>query len=325
MSDEPRAVYTRAPRRRRRRPAGAIGLIAALAFVAGFGLWLVAHDGGATEKRTADPTVRLTQAGREVLRLHKSEIDESTARSLRKRVKAAKPRRKDRRGRATVELKTDFRATARRLRAGARTGADTVAVVERPVAAIVEIPVVKQRLRNNCESSALAMLLDAGGRRVDQLALQRQLPRSGSLDPQTRPDGMMLWGDPRKGFVGRPDGGGTAGGYGVYEGPIAALARRRGIRPTDLSRRSATAVYSALREGRPVMTWVGLSDGPYQTWTTPAGDRFTGNFGEHTVVLTGIRGATLTVNDPLSGRQLQWSRSQFETMWARLGDRALAL
>ena len=323
MNDGPRSIYARP--RRRRRPKRAIGLAVALAFLAATGLWIVARDGAAGGSRSADPTTRLTQAGREVLRLHKSEIDEATARSLRRRLKAAKPRREDRRGRATVELKTDYRATVKRLRAAARSGADTVSVVERPVAAMVDIPVVKQRLRNNCESAALAMLLTAGGRRVDQLALQRELPRNGPLDPQTGADGEMIWGDPRKGFVGRPDGGGPAGGYGVYEGPVAELARRRGIRPADLSRRPATAVYRALRKGRPVMTWVGLSDGPYETWATTAGDKFTGNFGEHTVVLTGIRGTTLTVNDPLSGRQLQWSRSQFETMWARLGDRALAL
>ena len=323
MTDDPRAIYARSGRRRR--PARTIGALFALVAVAAIGLWLVARDGGATEERPADPVVRVTQAGREVLRLHKSEIERSTGQSLRRHLRVVKPRRKDRRGHAVVELKTDYSATAGRLRVAARGGDATVAVVERPTAASVSLPVVKQRLRNNCESAALAMLLLASGQRVDQLQLQRQLPRSGPLDPRTGSDGSMMWGDPRKGYVGRPEGGGTSGGYGVYEGPVSALARRRGLRVTDLSRQPATRVYRALREGRPVMTWIGLSDGPFKTWTTPAGTRFTGNFGEHTVVLTGIRGKTLNVNDPLSGRRLQWSRSQFELMWDRLGDRALAL
>ena len=42
-------------------------------------------------------------------------------------------------------------------------------------------------------------------------------------------------------------------------------------------------------------------------------------------VLTGICGDVVDVNDPLSGRRLRWSREEFELMWKRLGDRALAL
>jgi hypothetical protein len=71
------------------------------------------------------------------------------------------------------------------------------------------------------------------------------------------------------------------------------------------------------------MAWIGLSNGPVKTWSTPAGEGFTGNLGEHTVVLTGIRGATLTVNDPLSGQRLEWSKPKFQRMSQRLGDRAL--
>jgi hypothetical protein len=38
------------------------------------------------------------------------------------------------------------------------------------------------------------------------------------------------------------------------------------------------------------MAWVGLSEGPYRRWRTPQGKTIGVNFGEHTVVLTGIRG-----------------------------------
>lgn len=50
----------------------------------------------------------------------------------------------------------------------------------------------------------------------------------------------------------------------------------------------------------------------------------TGNFGEHTVVLTRIAADRLAVNDPLTGRRLSWTRAQFELMWRRLGRRALS-
>jgi len=133
----------------------------------------------------------------------------------------------------------------------------------------------------------------------------------------------MLWGDPARGFVGRAEGGGPAGGYGVYEGPIRRLARRGGLVLRDLSRQRPRAVYRSLLRGRPVMVWVGLSDGPFKSWRTPSGRMVTGNFGEHTVLLTGLAGNRVDVNDPLSGRRLRWTRAQFELMWGRLGRRAL--
>jgi len=73
------------------------------------------------------------------------------------------------------------------------------------------------------------------------------------------------------------------------------------------------------------MTWIGLSDGPYVQWRTREGRRVTGNFGEHTVVLTGLRGNRLAVNDPLDGRRKTWTKDKFELMWRRLGRRALSL
>lgn len=187
------------------------------------------------------------------------------------------------------------------------------------------VPLVQQKLRNNCETAALSMLLAARGVRVDQLTLQRRLVRSGPADPRVRPDGELVWGDPDQGFVGRVGGGGTHGGYGVYTAPIRSLAARYGVRLQSLNRRPPASVYARLRVHRPVMAWVGLSNGPYLRWRTPGGKTIVGNFGEHTVVLTALDGDTVSVNDPLSGKRLSWSRSVFETMWARLGSRALAL
>ena len=73
------------------------------------------------------------------------------------------------------------------------------------------------------------------------------------------------------------------------------------------------------------MAWIGLSEGPYRRWRTPSGKEIVVNFGEHTVVLTAVRGATILVNDPLSGSKLEWSISEFTKRWRLLGKRALAL
>lgn len=216
---------------------------------------------------------------------------------------------------------------ARELTGGTRADAAAAgsAAAERRAREPGPVPLVKQVYRNNCETAALSMLLGSANRPVDQRTLQRQLPRSGPLDPVVRADGAWLWGAPDEGFVGRPRGGGTAGGFGVYQGPIRRLAARYGVRLADLSRAPLDAVLARLRRGRPVMAWIGLSEGPYRRWYTPAGRLISVNFGEHTVVLTGMRGSTILVNDPLSGSRLEWSVAEFARRWDLLGRRALGL
>jgi uncharacterized protein YvpB len=93
---------------------------------------------------------------------------------------------------------------------------------------------------------------------------------------------------------------------------------------TNLSGKSPSRVYAALLAGHPVLAWVALSAGPYQTWTSPAGRTIKINWGEHAVVLTGVEAETVDLNDPLSGTRMSWSKAQFEEMWAGLGHRALA-
>lgn len=116
-----------------------------------------------------------------------------------------------------------------------------------------------------------------------------------------------------------------AGGFGVYQRPIATVARRYGRTLEDLTASSATRIYNRLLRGRAVMAWVGLSDGLYGEWRTPQGRQVRVNFGEHTVVLVGLRAdGMLRVVNPLEGSAELWSKDKFEGMWALLGRRALA-
>jgi uncharacterized protein YvpB len=204
------------------------------------------------------------------------------------------------------------------------SGGGTARVPERAVSSSIAVPLIAQRLRDDCEAMALAMVLGYAGRSVDQLTLQRQLAHAKPLDPRTATNGSEVWGDPSLGFVGRADGGGPAGGFGVYQRPIRALARRHGVAMIDLTGAGADRVYAALLAGHPVLAWVALSAGPYASWTSPAGKAIRVNYGEHAVVLTGVDPGEVHVNDPLSGERLTWSKGEFERMWAGLGHRALA-
>lgn len=228
------------------------------------------------------------------------------------------------RGKAKIEYEVDRAAAAAALRRAVARGGGTVTVSERPVAASIAVPMTGQVLQDDCEATALSMVLGYAGHPVDQLTLQKQVAHSPPLDPTVAADGSEVWGDPSEGFVGRADGGGPAGGFGVYQKPIRALARRHGLAMRELTGSPPGAVYASLLAGHPVLAWVALSEGPYASWVSPAGKPVRINYGEHAVVLTGVEGEDLRVNDPLSGERLIWTKQQFEQMWAGLGHRALA-
>lgn len=305
-------------RARARRWRTLLGL-AALLTVA----WLALRggaDGGAD-----GGSIRLVAGERTVARASVDRLAEMTPRRLSRWLARVPDARRERRGRATITFAVEHGPLRAAVERALKNGGGRVTVPERTTSASISLPVVKQAFRNNCETAALAMLLDARGVSESQIRLQRELPRSGPLDPRPDPaGGPATWGDPDRGFVGRVEGGGTSGGYGVYEEPVRRLARSRGVRLADLSGAPPSSVYRRLLAGRPVMVWVGLSEGPYRTWRTPQGRRVTGNLGEHTVVLTGIEGRNLTVNDPLAGIRTTWSREYFRELWTRLGRRALA-
>lgn len=226
------------------------------------------------------------------------------------------------RGAARVTYDLDAPATARQAIHIGPEGA-ALRAVRYPTSVGIKAPVIPQRLRNDCEATALSILLATTGTTVDQLQLQHELPLSGPLDPRETPAGRV-WGDPDKGFVGRVGGGGSAGGFGVYPGPISRVASSHGLNVRDLTGSSVDAVYARLLTGHAVIAWVALSNGPYASWRSPQGKRIHVDFGEHTVVLTGLRGAQLSVDDPLTGSMQTWSRSDFKSRWEALGRRALS-
>lgn len=308
--------------RRRRRGRGLVMVLCALVLAAS-AVVLVA-PGGSPPVPPAG-FVRLTAGGETVYSERADVLRRLSQRSLERRLRPLRSRTV-RRGRTKALLRTDQRALVTAVERATRAGGGTVPVPEHAVAASTRLPVVRQALRNNCETAALSMLLAARGVEAPQLKLQRAVRRNGPKDPSLDASGdPAVWGDPTKGYVGRAEGGGTSGGYGVYERPVSALARRRGVKLADLTGSSPERVYRRLLSGRPVMVWVGLSAGPYKTWRTPEGRSITGNFGEHTVVLTGTRRGLVELNDPLVGRRATWTRKRFELLWKRLGRRALSV
>jgi uncharacterized protein YvpB len=230
------------------------------------------------------------------------------------------------RGRARLDVAVPTRLARRRVRRALAAHETRVDLPVVPVQTSIALRPVRQVLHNDCEATALSMLLAAAGVRVGQLELQERLPRSGPLDPEPVAGSTLFrWGDPERGFVGRPAGGGTEGGFGVYEPPVRALAGRYGKRLRDLHGRSFAALRSAVLEGHPVLAWVGLAAGPYLHWLTPSGREITANLNEHAVTLVGAGPGYVLVNNPLTGRRERWSDALFSYRWRLLGRRALEL
>lgn len=214
----------------------------------------------------------------------------------------------------------------RSIRRALAAHAGRVDLAVEPIRSTIALRPVRQVLHNDCEAASLSMLLAAAGVRAGQLELQRRLPRSGPLDPQpVAGSALFRWGDPERGFVGRPAGGGIEGGFGVYEPPIRALAARYGVHLEDLRGRGVAAIRAAVLAGHPVLAWVGLAAGPYLSWLTPSGREITVNLNEHAVVLVGAGRGYVLVNNPLTGVRERWSDALFSYRWKLLGRRALEL
>lgn len=291
-------------------------LVLALLAIVAVGMFAVAYG------QTAKPAPRVV-----ALRVAGQEVDRITVRDAagdplpaNRVVRSIAPTLTVRARGVTTVRALDVPAVAAQL---GRSRSSTVDIPSRVISTSIAAPVVAQRLRNNCETAALQVLLATTGVRVDQLALQGRLARSGPADPQGAPD-APVWGDPDQGYVGRADGTGPWGGFGVYPAPIARLAAAQGRRLRDASAQPASVLYASLSAGHAVMAWVGLGDGPYRAWTSPSGRSIRVNLNEHTIVLTGMRAdGSLDVVNVLQGTRENWTRSRFEQAWALLGDRAL--
>jgi uncharacterized protein YvpB len=186
------------------------------------------------------------------------------------------------------------------------------------VAAVnLTLPAVRQVYRNDCEATALSMAL---GGTVPQLRLQSLLPVAHPYLPVEGAQGMV-WGDPELGFVGDVRGG----GYGVYDRPVLALARRYDRGAENLTGTPVARVVAAVQQGRPVVAWIQFGADAPRTWRSPAGVVVQANGAEHAVTLTGWQAGVLTYNNPWTGTRESFTVAAFTQLWHRLGDRAVAL
>jgi len=192
-----------------------------------------------------------------------------------------------------------------------------------PARATVAVPFQHQQSSLSCEEAALSMVLAFYGHPTSEQEVFAQVGIDRTHYWAGRPGG----GDPYLQFVGDPNGSEVQQtGYGVYWPPIKAAGGHFGAPVAQAGEGIApAAIYGAVRAGHPAVVWV-----TYDLRAHPRADYraydgrtipYAGAY-EHAMVVTGVDGTGVRVNDPDAG-QYWVPYGQFETAYAVYGEMAV--
>jgi uncharacterized protein YvpB len=178
------------------------------------------------------------------------------------------------------------------------------------------VPWFHQQYNLSCEEASLSMVLAYYGHPTTE---QQIFNRIG-IDMTHYWAGKPGGGDPYVDFVGDPNGSEVQQtGYGVYWTPIDAAAGAFGAPVAHAGEGIAPGViYSAVRAGHPALVWVTYDMRPHARADYQAYDGRSIPYAgpeEHTMVVTGIDGNAVRLNDPERG-QYWVTFAQFEAAYA---------
>lgn len=191
----------------------------------------------------------------------------------------------------------------------------------------INVPIYRQAMVLDCETSALRMALASYGRYYSDSQLFSQ-ENPDTRMPVMGPNRTVIqWGDPYTNFVGQVNGSDlTPTGYGVYWPLILSIARSHGTPNAQGGEGYRPAsVYAALSLRHPVEVWVETYwERPMvRTWTAWDGRTVRYSLIEHAVTLSGVSQGQVRVNDPLHGTQYWIDKSVFESNWRDFNDMAV--
>ncbi|PFJ89948.1 N-acetylmuramoyl-L-alanine amidase [Bacillus cereus] len=194
---------------------------------------------------------------------------------------------------------------------------------------LLNVPAINQlpELQKGSTVVSLQMLLEYyTGRSLNKVEFANQMPFDTTRQ-QTNGDGKItVWGDPDIGFVG--DVRGIRYGYSINPAPLKQLLDKH-ARGTDLTGQDFSVLESYVRNGKPVVAWVGNRITAPQlehTWQTPQGKTVNGYRNAHTIIITGVDDRNIYYNDPLEGKKDQpMVKSRFEHSYNLMGKKALSI
>lgn len=193
---------------------------------------------------------------------------------------------------------------------------------------LLDVAIIKQKpeLKNGCEVTSLAMVLQYAGIKVNKMELAEKVAKDNDPIVRNSNGDIIHWGNPNHGFVG--DITGKSKGYSVYEKPAEQLMKQYlPDRTLNLTGKPFDAVIEQLRNEKPVMVWTTSHFKAPVTWDSwnHGEEKINATFELHSVVLVGFDHDFVYVNDPLTGVKGQKvNRLSFIESWEALGKQALS-
>jgi uncharacterized protein YvpB len=204
------------------------------------------------------------------------------------------------------------------------TGAGSVA--EAASKRIEGVPVYGQypELPSGCEATAVSMIIRWAGSSATKVDVAKAMPRESLPYLQ---DGVLVGGDPFKGFVGDPFV--EKGAFGVFAKPMVGVVNHflpgKGV---DLSGKSFDDLIATIDAGRPVAAWVTnylQEPDNNANWTTFGGRAITWRSPEHVMTMVGYTDSQIIVNDAANGTVRYYDRDRFRYVWEKMGRQALTV
>ncbi len=194
---------------------------------------------------------------------------------------------------------------------------------------LLDVPAINQlpELQKGSTVVSLQMLLEYYmGRSFNKVDFANQMPFDTTRRKTDGNGKVTVWGDPDIGFVG--DVRGISYGYSINPAPLKTLLDKY-ARGTDLTGQDFSVLESYVRNGKPVVAWVGNRITVPQlehTWQTPQGKTVNGYRNAHTIIITGVDEHNIYYNDPLEGKKDRpMVKSRFENSYNQMGKKALSI
>ncbi|WP_125588820.1 C39 family peptidase [Companilactobacillus jidongensis] len=153
------------------------------------------------------------------------------------------------------------------------------------------VPLISQRpeLPNGCEITAVTMMLQYAGAKVDKMQMAREMPRSG---------------DPNYGYIGQPwDGTGIT----IFPPALMNLVEKYTGTAKNLTGQGLDAIKYQINIGHPVVTWNTLHGFPY-----------------HALTVTGYDSQYVYYNDCWTNQTTQMDINSFINNWNTQNRRAIS-
>lgn len=153
------------------------------------------------------------------------------------------------------------------------------------------VPLIAQRpeLPNGCEITAVTMMLQYAGAKVDKMEMAREMPRSSN---------------PNYGYIGQPW---DQTGITIFPPALMSLVEKYAGTAKNLTGQNFDAIKYQINLGHPVVTWNTLYGFPY-----------------HALVITGYDQNYVYYNDCWTDQTLQMGINQFINNWNTQNRRAIS-